>query len=1160
MAMKSAGVTYAVLGDLRARRADGLLPLGGYLQRALLALLLTERGRVVSVDRIVAELWPDAAPDDPAASVQTYVSRLRRLLEPGRVPGGAPTVVVRVGNGYRLDVPADAVDAERFTALAQRARRALEAGRPDEAGTAAADALALWHGAVALEEFTELAFTAAVRTRLAEQRLSCEEDLADALIARHRAPEAVLRLEALTAAEPLRERPWLLLMTALHASGRSADALDRFQQVRRLLDEELGLRPGPDLCELQARILRQDVDPPPSPPSPPPAPTPGPATAPTPGPATAPAPGPPAAPTDGLVGRASERAQLHAVVDDLDRTGARFVLVEGEAGIGKSRLVGDLADHALPTGAAIGWGRCHEDADAPAFWPWRQALSDLGRSDPALRPAQDGGFGVFEHVLERLTDVARHRRVVVVIEDLHWADSASLRLLAFLAVELRTAPVAVIATCRVEERPPVVVQVASTLSRSPGFLRLTLGALDPEQTHALAAQVLAGRAALDAETLAGLHARTGGNPFFIGELARFLADRPADRDRAGRGGTELPASVRDVVTRRTIRLPEPAQRTLRLAAVLGERFELPVLLRASSVESYDMIDGLDAALAAQVLTADNGRFAFAHALVRDTLLAGMTELQRRRLHATLAGAVRDRGDGTERAYHLVHGRPFTDGAEAFDAARAAGDRALGQFAYEDAAIWYQHALDVVAVEPSLDIGTRRTDDLLLRLGQAYSMAGRSAAAQEQLLAAVDAALARGNVATAAEAAAALGGSGGIWFWVPYGTYPADAVHRLEATLAAVADDDLASRVRVLAALAIATYHGPDTERADRTTAQALALARRHGDPAVLAEALTARLFAIWRATGVDEQAALIEELLHAAAAAGLDRFGVFGYIRRAVLGAELVDLPGAEADHRRAAELAQRVRLPLFQAQLIRLQAAHATARGQFARAEELIEQASLIMQRLQLTGSREIDLLLTGYVRREQGRFAEFAATLLDRDWLIFADSPLEAVCHIQAGDRAAATAMMARTDGYAPAKPWWDWLARTCVQAEVAAEMGAAEVAGELADRLAPFAERIVLYGSLANLGPVARYLGRVEALAGRVEAAERHLRQAVAIAAKHGLRPSLADASLHLAELLRRRGDTEEAPEHLERAATIARELDLRRITAAVRRVDPGPATVR
>ncbi len=251
-------LTIGILGPLELRRGGCVLALGGRQQRAVLALLVVERGRPVTLDRIADALWADRPPPGYVATVQTYVFHLRAALEPNRAKGAPGEVIVSLpGGGYRLDVPQDAVDADRFEELARRGRVALEAGDPQQAATDLRTALGLWRGEV-LSDLSELAMVDPAAARLAEAHLATTEDWAAAELALDHHGTVLPDLGDLIQAHPLRERLWALRMLALYRSGRQTDALAAYRNVQHLLDDGLGVQPSPELRALHERILRQD--------------------------------------------------------------------------------------------------------------------------------------------------------------------------------------------------------------------------------------------------------------------------------------------------------------------------------------------------------------------------------------------------------------------------------------------------------------------------------------------------------------------------------------------------------------------------------------------------------------------------------------------------------------------------------------------------------------------------------------------------------------------------------------------------------------------------------------------------------------------------------------------------------------------------------------
>ncbi|GAA3038398.1 hypothetical protein GCM10020229_57100 [Kitasatospora albolonga] len=432
-------VRISVLGSLTAERDGAPLPLGGRRQRSVLALLVASRGRVVSVDRMVEELWQDAAPAQAVTSLQSYVSNLRRLLEPGRAPRTPARLLVSAAPGYALRLDEAAVDSWRFELLAARAATAP----PHQALPLLTEALALWQGP-AYAEFADEPWARDAIARLDELRFHARESAVAARLRTGDPATAVPEAELLTRDAPLREEGWRLYALALWAAGRQADALAALRRARAVLAEETGLDPGPALAALESAVLSGRTEaladllpgrlphplgvfgsagttlpppgttstpattlpPPPGTTSAPPAGLPAePATAPA---ARAPFAGPTTttdapptrvdhAPVSGLtgtpptgltgrvpfVGRAAELAQLTAAAARADAgAGPAFALVTGEAGLGKSALLARFAERLRAEGWLVVSGRAEDSAGAPPAWPWVQALRELAQTAP----------------------------------------------------------------------------------------------------------------------------------------------------------------------------------------------------------------------------------------------------------------------------------------------------------------------------------------------------------------------------------------------------------------------------------------------------------------------------------------------------------------------------------------------------------------------------------------------------------------------------------------------------------------------------------------------------------------------------------------------------------------------------------------------------------
>ncbi|MEV0129829.1 AfsR/SARP family transcriptional regulator, partial [Dactylosporangium sp. NPDC050688] len=249
---------FRILGPLEVQPPAGApLELGARKQRAVLALLLLDPGRVVSLDRIVNGLWTGEAPSSATGTLQVYVSQLRRVLEPDRPPRTPPAVLVTRDPGYLLAVDGEQVDAVRFTRGAEAGRGRLAAGAYAEAEQLLTAALGQWRGEP-LADFADEEFAAAVAAQLGEVRDGAVEDLVEVHLATGRHAQAATAAQGLLDRHPFRERSWGQLMLALYRDGRQADALAAYRRARTVLDEELGLPPGPQLRALEAAILRHD--------------------------------------------------------------------------------------------------------------------------------------------------------------------------------------------------------------------------------------------------------------------------------------------------------------------------------------------------------------------------------------------------------------------------------------------------------------------------------------------------------------------------------------------------------------------------------------------------------------------------------------------------------------------------------------------------------------------------------------------------------------------------------------------------------------------------------------------------------------------------------------------------------------------------------------
>src|ERR1700733_4986402 len=706
-------VLIRVLGSFVAEVGGVPVPLGGPRQRGVLALLVAARGQVVSVDRMVEDLWRGDPPSRALASLQAYVSNLRRLLEPGRPPRTPARLLVSASPGYALRLPPGGVDAGRFEELLDEARALAD---PRDARARLDEALARG-GGPAFAEVADEPWAAAETARLNELRLVARELRIAAGLRLGNPATVVPEAEVLPRDPPLREEGWRMHALALWSSGRQADALAALRRARATFADELGLDPGPDLVALEEAILTQRTDvlraavPPP--------------TADTPRPKATALPPPndqPGGTT--FVGRESELAALMAAAGEAVTDGARVALVTGEAGLGKSTLLEHLGARLGQDGWLVAAGRSPELDSAPPAWAWVEALRKVAVSVPLGEFADDlapllsdsapvdgdaaaGRFRLRQAVWNWLAAAAAGRPVAVVLDDLHWADAVTLELLG--GGVGAPAPIFVVAAYRAEESERLTETLGSLARTAP--LRLDLTGLK----GAAVAELVRAECEADDATVAGIAERTGGNPFYVRESARLLTS-----EGALVALSEVPDGVRDVLRRRLARLPQSGVSVLRLAAVAGRESSVGVLVQAADSDEDGVLDALDAGVIAGLLDEPRpGRVRFVHALVRDTLVADVTRLRAARMHARIAAALEGTGDVAALAHHYARaGSPKAVGY----CVRAA-ELAEARYAHDVAAALLTHA-----VANSTEPGERV--DLLGRLLRAQIRAGAVAAARD----------------------------------------------------------------------------------------------------------------------------------------------------------------------------------------------------------------------------------------------------------------------------------------------------------------------------------------------------------------------------------------------------------------------------------------------
>lgn len=1085
----------SVLGPVEVSRDGAPVDLGTPKQRALVAALALSRGWPVSVDGIVALLWDDDAPPGVTATLQAYVSQLRRVLEPERERRAPATVLVTVAPGYALRVPDESLDAHRFETTVTEAHRTLQPvgwGRsPLDAGVLTAtvaaldEALGLWRG----EPFAELGDAdnaVAERARLDELRLVALEDRAVGELALGHHATVAAELESLTSAYPLRERLWALRALALTRSGRQADALDVLRQVREVLDEELGLEPSAELRDLQTAVLRQDPDLEWQTPAvgsvPQPAPTPAPTPRPAPAEQVAPWP---------MVGRDADLESLVDVVDAAERGRPSYAVITGEPGIGKSRLAAELVLRARQRGLRVLVGRCSQDDGAPPLRPWKSVLEALGESllDREIADEGDGGqFRTWERIADVVRTAAQQQPTVVVLDDLHWADTSTLRVLRLLVETTDSARLLVVATWRDQPEPSgVLAEVAEALARMHA-LRLRLSGLPPAEAATVFASVTS-RDLAPAEA-AALRDRTEGNPFFLVELARLAAERGAAGTPVG---DELPTAVTDVLNRRLLRLPERTVVALRAAAVIGREFDVPTLAGVTGIDEDDLIDVVEPAQAAGLVREDGiDQYLFAHALVRDTLRASLSASRRARAHARIADVLAEApGRETEVARHWREAGPsYADRAwrSAVDAAALA--RRL--FAYDQAAELLEGAL--VSMDGDAQATLRDRYDVLEQLVEAY----RWAAQLPDLVATVEQAIEVGKqlrdpVAVAQAAIATARGV--LWRSAPPGQVNETVVAALRGSLDRLPVHDSDLRARTMLTLANELQVTTAQERRALCD-EGLAMARRIGDPELVRDCCQIWFVALWSPETAPERLALITEAMELSLQIGSER----GHLVSSCLRAGVLNELGRPAEMFATVEAAraeaERLRIAFGEVVLDGVVTPWRAMAGRFEECEELLDHTRRLVSRMSHGNADEAVLSSLLAVRLWQGRAAEVVPLLLG-----FPESPSPfaasiAVCLWRAGEHERARAhydqhgisLELETD---VAMLTW------CHAAELALYLGERSLGAAAYERIVPYAGRNGCAGSYLALGPVDAYLAMAAAASGATDLATRHADAAVATA---------------------------------------------------------------
>jgi DNA-binding SARP family transcriptional activator len=1129
----------------------------------LLAYLVLNRTRAIGREELVGALWPGTAPRSQDAALRTLLSRLRSAL-------GASVLVGRDELSLALPEPAW-IDVEAAAAHVQRARAALESRDARQAWGLAQVPLNI--ASRGLLPGVQVDWLEPRRRELDDVRLQALEIVGRAGLNLGGGQLASVERAARTLidAEPYRESGYVLLMEAFHGQGNIAEGLRVFERLRALLRDELGTAPSPDALAAHQRLLhpggrRVTADP----------------TDRAPGDVPLPA---ELAARSGLdmVGR---EAVLGEIADWLTRAGGerseRLLLLSGDPGVGKSRLLAEVASRAHAAGAVVLAGRAPDETLVP-FQPFLAALghyvesidaselqeiarrhgSELARLIPELRRrlpelsppgAQDSEterYRLFEAVVELLGEVAASAPVVLVLDDLHWADRPTLMLLRHIARVPRMQRVSILGAFRGTERDREGFAAALGGLRDERLVRLreVSGLSRSEAARLVSARA---RALPSSAFTQALYEETEGNPFFIEEIVRHLADSGVEAATAGAHELRaigLPDDVQEVITRRLARLGDDALETLRVAAVIGRDFDAGLLERVVDLDEERFFAALEEALRAGLIAEQPSvpeGYAFAHALVRETLYGAMATARRARLHRRVGLALEE--TDPERhigalARHFTRAAQFQDAERAIRYALAAAEQAGEMLAHDQGAEHLQSALEVL--ERFAPGAHERRLRLLLELGEAWIRGGERPRAWGVFREAATVAAQLGDADSLARAA--IGAS--RRYVLPPGVVDEDLIALLVQALERFPPEPSVIRVQLLFCLCSALYFSDRRDEMRRLSAEATVIAAELGNPRALALASAARRRAYWGPGHLERRLGDSTQLLRYALRAGDRELVLQGHSWLVVDLMETGDRAAVETQIEAFTVVAQDLRQPLFAWQIAVWQAMRALLAGDLAAAERLAgEGLSSGIRPVSVTASQYYAIQMLS-VRREQARMGELetAARALvaqtpERPGWRAALAML--LCETGRLDEAADELERLAAHDFSDIPLDGDWLITVTLVADAIFALGDAARARSLYALLLGYRTSQVVIGLAAVcLGSTARYLGRLALTMGDHDAARSHL--AFALDANQALQAPVMVAHTQLdCALVAQRPS--EARSLVAAAAATAKQLELPALT--------------
>jgi class 3 adenylate cyclase len=886
-----------------------------------------------------------------------------------------------------------------------------------------------------------------------------------------------------------------------------------------------------------------------------------------------------------FVARHHEMSHLQQLWKEAARGACRVAVFAGEPGVGKTRLAAELAEHVHADGAAVLAGRCDEGLGVP-YQPFVEALGQYLAHAGDLRLGRHGGelarlapevalllpdlpkpmrsdpeterYRLFDAVAGWLGAAFPAHPLLLVLDDLQWAAEPTLLLLRHIVRSPALDRILILGTYRDTDlgADHPLVQVLADLRRHAGVDRMSLEGLDRSGV-ATYMEHAAGHALGDEDLLLAqaIHAETEGNPFFVQQVLRHLTETGAIERHEGRWTARLPLDelgipdgVREVVARRLSRLSEEANQTLRLAAVVGTQFEVPVIQTASGLDPEAVLDALEETTAARLISeVSDTHYRFAHALVRETLYGGLSATRRTALHQHVAKAIEIVHDANldEHLPALAHhwaSASVAGSSRAIAYATQAGDRALVQLAHHEATAYYRQGLDLLDAANTAGGDARRLE-LLISLGEAQRRAG-DPVFRDTLLVAARVAQEEGD--GNALARAALANTRGI---LPSATthVDRDRVAALEAAVSVAVGDDTPTRARLLATLALELTASPNHQRRVALSDEALAVARRLGHDAALAEVLTARFYTLASPDTLAARLSDVTELVAIAGRLGDPMLLANAHFLRARAHTEHGDLHEARTDLEMAENIASDLSQPTLQWYATCARAAHLLLAGDIGGAEALaLEAGRLADTTSQPDAPTWLAAQLFG-VRAEQDRLEE-----IETQWAEAVQRFPDAVF-----PRAMLALLLSELDRHSEANALVEgigafalvpynnvWLWTMAVLAVVVGRLHDAKRCVALHEALLPYADQIAGIAPLW-IGSVSHYLAVLAIGLGQLDEAEARFAAAEATHIRVDAPVWLARTRLEWARMLLTRqsvGDAERASVLLGQVLEVARGLSL------------------